>query len=50
MTARQQLATALRKRYGLGGNEAAGPESAVRLDREIIRLEIDLESPLRLAA
>ena len=49
-TARRELAIALRKRYGLGGNQAVGGESAVLLDNEIISLEIDLESPLRLAA
>ncbi|MDE0189740.1 MAG: tetratricopeptide repeat protein [Gammaproteobacteria bacterium] len=48
--ARQQLATALQWRYGLGGNEAVSPESADSLDREIISLEIELENPLRLAA
>ena len=50
--ARQKLAGALRQRYGLGEGEgeAASGELADRLDEEIIELEIDLESPLRLAA
>ena len=48
--ARQQLASALRNRYGLGENEAASGELADRLGKKIIELEIDLESPLRLAA
>ena len=48
--ARQKLAGALRQRYGLGEGEAASGELADRLDEEITELEIDLESPLRLAA
>lgn len=48
--ARQKLAGALRQRYGLGEGEAASGELADRLDEEITGLEIDLESPLRLAA
>ena len=48
--ARQQLAGALRQRYGLGEVEAASGALADRLDEKITGLEIDLESPLRLAA
>lgn len=48
--ARQQLAGALRQRYGLGGGEAASGALADRLDDEITGLEIEIESPLRLAA
>ena len=48
--ARQKLAGALRQRYGLSEGEAASGELADRLDEEITELEIDLESPLRLAA
>ena len=48
--ARQQLAGALRQRYGLGEGEAASSVVADRLDERITGLEIDLESPLRLAA
>ena len=48
--ARQQLAGALRQRYGLGEGEAASGVLANRLDERITGLEIDLESPLRLAA
>ena len=49
-TGRQRLAATLRQRYGLGEGEAASGELADRLDEEITELEIDLESPLRLAA
>ena len=48
--ARRKLAGALRQRYGLGESEAASGELANSLDEEITELEIDLESPLRLAA
>ena len=48
--ARQKLTGALRQRYGLSEGEAASGELADRLDEEITELEIDLESPLRLAA
>ena len=48
--ARQQLAGALRQRYGLGEGEAASGALADRLDEEITGLEIEIENPLRLAA
>ena len=48
--ARQQLAGALRQRYGLGEGEAASGVLADRLDERITGLEIDIENPLRLAA
>ena len=48
--ARKRLSAVLQQRYGLGEGEPVQGELAARLDKEIIELEIDLASPLRLVA
>ena len=47
---RKRLAAVLQQRYGLGEAEPVQGVLAARLDEEIIELEIDLASPLRLVA